>query len=198
MSGPPGLSGGIPPAHQAVTSACRPNQGGNRCRTDVFAEYAAPLQTESRNTPLTAAGNHAKDSPKSSSTPTNTALPRHLRKSGSGSPCCLPVDPERESGRGGANTASAVGFPDIECACEAAWGAPPGFWLCAAGFCREDSCRVTRRCAMVHLSECAGLWGACGKRGPWLGAAALPYSAVSPQSTLFLDCVALASLELTR
>lgn len=153
---------------------------------------------QSRNTPLTAAGNHAKDSPKSSSTPTNTALPRHLRKSGSGSPCCLPVDPERESGRGGANTASAVGFPDIECACEAAWGAPPGFWLCAAGLCREDSCRVTRRCAMVHLSECAGLWGACGKRGPWLGAAALPYSAVSPQSTLFLDCVALASLELTR
>lgn len=67
------------------------------------AQHPCRPDPQSRNTPPTAAGNHAKDSPKSSSTPTNTALPRHLRKSGSGSPCCLPVDPERESGRGGAS-----------------------------------------------------------------------------------------------
>lgn len=49
-------------------------------------------------------------------------------------------------------SASAVGFPEIEGTCEDAWGAPPGFRLCVAGLCREDSRRVTRRCAMVHLT----------------------------------------------
>lgn len=162
MSGPPGLSGGTPPVHQVVTSACRPNQGGNRCstpadRTRSLLAILPPLPQET--TPMTA--------PRAAPTPTNTALPRHLRKSGSESPCCLPVDAERECGRGGASGQPLPqwAFRILRVRARPLGGAPPGFRLCAAGLCREDSRRLTRRCAMVHLSEYAPARAGSGDPG---------------------------------